>query len=151
VSSVEKLIEGAEAVLATDAASRDKLRSMSEQLMRNISEDLPEWMVFFHEYNTLTGTKRRDVVERRERYEQLWHRVLAEGQASGEFRPTEPILVKGLLGMHNYAYLWIRQHGTMEPEQIADIFCDVLLRGMLTPEQLLASGGGGSGDAVAAA
>jgi AcrR family transcriptional regulator len=130
IASVEKLIADAEVALATESSATEKFRSMAEQLMRNISDDLPEWIVFFREYNTLTGVKRKEVRERRAHYEGLWRRVLEEGQATAEFRQTDPILVKGLLGMFNYAYLWIRHQGTLEPEEIADIFCDALLRGM---------------------
>jgi AcrR family transcriptional regulator len=133
IGSVEKLIADAEAALATESSSAEKLRSMAEQLMRNISDDLPEWIVFFGEYNTLTGSMRKEVMERRDHYEALWLRVVEEGQATNEFRETDPIFVKGLLGMFNYAYLWIRHQGTLAPEEIADIFCDAVFRGMLAP------------------
>lgn len=40
------------------------------------------------------------------------------------------MVVKGILGMHGYAYLWVRDYGRLTAEQIADRFCDVVLDGM---------------------
>jgi TetR/AcrR family transcriptional regulator, cholesterol catabolism regulator len=40
------------------------------------------------------------------------------------------VLVKGLLGMHNYSYLWMREDGRLTPEEVADRFCDILLGGL---------------------
>ena len=50
--------------------------------------------------------------------------------ADGEFAASDPVLVKGLLGMHNYSYLWMREDGRLTPEEIADRFCDILLGGL---------------------
>jgi len=42
----------------------------------------------------------------------------------------DPVVVKGLLGMHNYSYLWLREDGRLTPEEVGDRFCDVLLAGL---------------------
>ena len=46
------------------------------------------------------------------------------------------MVTKGILGMHNYSYVWIDPDGRLAPEDIADIFCDLLLRGLLTDSAL---------------
>jgi AcrR family transcriptional regulator len=130
ISSVSDLVVGAEEVLAMDAPAAERLRLLSRRLMRKIADDLPEWKVFFHEVNTLTGANRRTVMEFRERYEDLWGQLLQEGAAAGEFGALDPLAVKGVLGMHNYSYLWIRQNGRLEPEDVADMFVDILLDGL---------------------
>ncbi len=128
--SVSDLVVGAEEVLAMDAPVTERLRLLSRRLMRKISDDLAEWKVFFHEVNMLTGANRRTVMEFRERYEGMWAQLLQEGVTAGEFGALDPLAVKGVLGMHNYSYLWIRQDGRLEPEEVADMFVDILLDGL---------------------
>jgi AcrR family transcriptional regulator len=130
LSGVVDLVAGAEEVLAMDAPAAERLRLLSRRLVRNISESVAEWKVFFHEVNALTGANRRTVVEYRERYEGLWQQLIDEGVRRGEFRPVDPLAVKGVLGMHNYAYLWIRERGRLEAEEVADVFVDLLLDGL---------------------
>ena len=48
----------------------------------------------------------------------------------GEFVEPDPVVVKGLLGMHNYSYLWLREGGRLTPEEVGDRFCDVILAGL---------------------
>ncbi len=128
--SVRDLVAGAEEVIALDASATERLRRLSSLLMRKIADDLSEWKVFFHEVNTLTGDKHRTVMDHRERYEALWERLLDEGAGAGEFVPLDPLAVKGVLGMHNYAYLWIRPDGRLSPEEVADLFVGILLNGL---------------------
>ena len=130
LSSVRDLVAGAEEVIAMDAPATERLRLLSSRLMRKISDDLAEWKVFFHEVNTLTGDKHRTVMDHRERYEGLWARLLDEGADAGEFVVLDPLAVKGVLGMHNYAYLWIRPDGRLSPEEVADLFVGILLHGL---------------------
>ena len=52
------------------------------------------------------------------------------GAASGEFVAVEPIVVKGILGMFNHSYLWLRPGRGLSPEAIADLFVNVLERGL---------------------
>jgi hypothetical protein len=42
-------------------------------------------------------------------------------------------MVKGVLGMFNYSYLWLTADGSRTPEQIADDFLDTIIIGMSAP------------------
>jgi AcrR family transcriptional regulator len=132
IGSVVRMVGEAEEIMALDLSCSERLRLLSESLMANIAERLPEWVVFFHELGSLRGAKRDEVMAQRDRYEALWLQLAVEGQNSGEFRKVDPLIVKGMLGMHNYAYVWIRQSGQKTPEEISHIFSDVLLRGLVS-------------------
>jgi hypothetical protein len=41
------------------------------------------------------------------------------------------VIVNGLLGLVNYVHLWYRPDGPDTPEQIADKYSDMVLRGLL--------------------
>ncbi|WP_187369294.1 TetR/AcrR family transcriptional regulator [Baekduia soli] len=128
---LDELFEDTEGVLADpelDAAGR--LRAMSRVLMNNLYDNLAALTVYFREVDLMSPKYRRLLVRQRAGYEAIWRGVIADGVAAGEFAPVDPVIVKGMLGMHNYAYLWIRQNGRLSPDELADVFCTVLLDGL---------------------
>ena len=131
MGAIQALLEPSELILREEVSAEERMRKLARALMRNIADFSNEWTVFFREHIALTGQWRDEVMAKRERYEQLWARLLDEGAANGELTKVEPIVVKGVLGMFNYSYLWIRAGGAQSPEAIADSFCDTLLYGLL--------------------
>ena len=76
------------------------------------------------------------MLSKRARFEAIWRSVIDEGVEEGYFRTGGGLVTKGLLGMHNYSYVWIDPEGRLAPEEIADVFCDLVLRGLLTDDAL---------------
>jgi AcrR family transcriptional regulator len=112
----------------------DRMNSYAEEmargLLRNIASHRAEWAVFFREYSALTGERRDRVIAARERYEGYWRQALDSGVRSGVLRPTPRLLVKGILGMLNYTYLWFEPEGPLTPDELADVFLDALIHGI---------------------
>ena len=108
----------------------ERLRQLSRTLIADIAVHQSEWTVFFREMGWLTGERRAEIFDLRARYEELWLKTLEQGAACGELRCVDPLVVKGILGMHNYTYLWLRPDGRLTAESIADLFVEVLLRGL---------------------
>lgn len=127
---VDSMNAAAEGVLDRGLPADEALREMARVLVRNISDHRSEWAVFFREYRALTGERRDAVVAARERYEGYWRQALDQGVRSGLLRPTPRLLVKGILGMLNYTYLWFTPDGDLSPEELADLFLDALLDGL---------------------
>ncbi len=136
IRHVREMVEFGEAILADDTTPPEKLRALSRRLMRTIADRRAEVTVFFHEVNTLTGPAREEVLVQRQRFESIWRQVIDEGVEQGYFRTGGGLITKGLLGMHNYSYVWMDPNGYRTPEEIADEFSDVILRGLLTDEEL---------------
>jgi AcrR family transcriptional regulator len=129
-TQVDRMNDQAEELLRAGHPAEKLLREMARQLLRNIANHRSEWAVFFREYTALTGEKRDKVVAARERYEGYWRQVLDRGVDEKVLRPTPRLLVKGILGMLNYTYLWFEPGGKVSPEELADEFLDALLNGM---------------------
>lgn len=127
---IDQLLVDSRRVVEGDGTATEQIRELSRILIGNIAGNLQDWKVFFQESHTLEGSRRRDVFSRRESYERLWEGVIDRGTRSGELRALDPVIVKGILGLHNYAYLWLRPTGRLKPEEIADSFADLLLRGL---------------------
>jgi len=129
-TQVDRMNQLAEDLLRTDLPADELLREMARGLLRNITAHRAEWAVFFREYTSLTGESRDRVVAARERYEGYWRQAIDRGVADGTLKPVPRLLVKGILGMLNYTYLWFEPEGEITPEQLADDFVNTLLDGM---------------------
>ncbi|HTF49971.1 MAG TPA: TetR/AcrR family transcriptional regulator [Pseudonocardia sp.] len=110
----------------------DLIRQLARGLLRNIAEHRAEWAVFFRDYGALTGERRDRVIAARERYESYWRQALDTGVRSGVLRPTPRLLLKGILGMFNYTYLWFEPDEELTSDELADIFLDALINGIHT-------------------
>ena len=127
---LDELLEISLEIASQPLTASEKLRKLSRTLMRNIADNRAALTVYLREVDLMSPEYRTPLVERRAGYQALWQRIIDEGVADGEFAASDPVLVKGLLGMHNYSYLWMREDGRLTPEEIADRFCDILLGGL---------------------
>jgi hypothetical protein len=134
VEHVIDMVEYGATLLESDLSAVEKLRRLSRRLMRTIADNLPELTVFFSEHRALDGKYDEELAALRERFEQMWAAIVAEGYEAGVFRSADLLTVKALLGCHNCAYLWLDPDGPLTPEEVSDMFCDLLLGGLLTPE-----------------
>ncbi|HET6449417.1 MAG TPA: TetR/AcrR family transcriptional regulator, partial [Conexibacter sp.] len=131
-SHVLDMVEYGEQLALEDLTAEEKFRALARRLMTTIAGNLAELTVFFSDHRALSKAHAAELTEIRNRFERLWVAILAQGVEEGTLRETSPVVVKGVLGMFNYSYLWLRPRGEESPEQIADEFCDVLLAGLKT-------------------
>lgn len=129
-TQVDRMNDFAESLLAEDLGAEERLRRLARELIRNIAQHRSEWAVFFREYTSLTGERRDQVASARERYEGYWRQALDQGARQGAFTTRSPLLVKGVLGMFNYTYLWFDPTGSTPSDDLADLFLDALLDGI---------------------
>ncbi|OAJ55995.1 TetR family transcriptional regulator [Paraburkholderia ginsengiterrae] len=106
----------------------ERLRQMGRHLVMKIASHQAELTVCFREVQSLTDARHSEVLDLHSRYEKLWREVLVEGAEQGLFRPYDPIVLKGMLGMYFYSYLWMRPEGPLGPEMIAERFNELALR-----------------------
>lgn len=130
VRHVRVMIAVGEEVLASDAPPPEKVRQLSRGLMRMIRDYLPEVTVVFRELDSLSGESRDEVLGMRKCFEEIWVKLLDEGVEEGYFREADPVVAKGLIGLHNSSYVWINPDGRLSPEEIADVYCDMVLPGL---------------------
>ena len=128
--AINQLIPVAQGILLSNVTPTEKVHVLARELMRNIAELRAEWTVFFREFPALTGERRTQVMQARESYEAIWWKILDEGASTRDFIPVDSVVVKGLLGMFNYSYLWFNPTGDLTPDDIADRFSEVLLNGI---------------------
>jgi AcrR family transcriptional regulator len=127
----EKLVTAAERTRRSPGTTEEKIGELSRALMTDIVSHRAEWTIYFHDADRLTGDYRKEIQRRRDHYEDIWLDVLAEGKATGEVRDIDPVIVKGILGMHNYSYMWMSSNGRLSAEQVSDVYCELIVRGLI--------------------
>jgi AcrR family transcriptional regulator len=119
--------EGVEIAAATpDAAER--IRALSRALMMTVSDHLAEMTVCFRELHALSADRRRSVTVLHADYQAIWGAALADGVAQNKFRPVSSVVLKGLLGMYFYSFLWLDPRGPENAAAIGDSFAEVVLK-----------------------
>jgi AcrR family transcriptional regulator len=125
-----EMVEFGRALLAEDIDPEEKFHRLSRRIIGTLAANLPGATVFLSDSRALTGEHRREIVALRAEVERIVAALLEEGVEQGRFRPTHPLVVKGILGFFNHAHVWLRPNGELSPDEIGDLFADFLLRAL---------------------
>jgi AcrR family transcriptional regulator len=147
------VFEQAQGVLTTqiEQICSDAGLSPTERLKRAIhahvtavADNLDVLTVYLSEWRQLAAESLATNRDQRARYAYLFHEILQEGVASGEFRPMDTrIVMLGMIGMCNYLFRWYRPDGRLDPDQVADALIEMVMRGVALPLPLGEGGGEG--------
>ncbi len=135
--------ERLEEVACAELPPAEKLRQAIVRHIELITEDLDQATVSLMEARALTLKQRRRLIAQRDYFDGLFQGIIQDGIDAGVFRPVDATLITfALMGMHNWLVLWYREDGRLSPREIAAIFADLVLNGLLAREQkrLVASG-----------
>ena len=131
--------------LVREVAESD--RPISERMSRAVAIHIEEAIhdqdavsCFIEEGRYLSPDFMAAHVANRDRYQEMFRRMLVEGIASGDFAEQDPNLsVMAIMGMCNSVVRWYRPGGDHTPEEIAREFADFVVRGVSVSQLDLAS------------
>lgn len=108
------------------------LRQLLRLWLAHVATHRNHMIVFSQERHTLShGPGWSEVAKARKRFERMLAEVMDRGRDEGSLRPADPQLAMlMLLGAVNYTPQWFTAKGRLSPEQIADLYCDMLLDGI---------------------
>ncbi|MBS1251626.1 MAG: HTH-type transcriptional repressor KstR2 [Anaerolineales bacterium] len=131
-AAISAITEQLEAIAAAPLTPSEKLRAAVENHVETLCARLDLMTVFLKESHTLTAEQQAQILAYRRHYEELLRDILHQGIEAGELRPVDVgAVTNGLLGMLNWMHYWYRPDGRLTPEEIADVFADFALRGLL--------------------
>jgi AcrR family transcriptional regulator len=108
-----------------------RLREMIAAHVAVVTSVQRDAAVFLHEWRFLSAERRARMAARRDAYEALFRRTIAEGVESGELTPADPRLTAiCILSALNGIATWYRPDGQMTAKQIADYYADLFLRAL---------------------
>ncbi len=132
--AIERMIEETSSILDTGYSARQKLAMAIEAHLRRTVEDRDIWGILGREnLEFLSRNSPSDIRALIKQYETLWNRIVAEGVDAGEFDPDldARVVVQGLLGMCTGFLKWFRSDGRLPVQEVARIFSEIALRGVL--------------------
>ncbi|MRG86799.1 TetR/AcrR family transcriptional regulator [Salinibacillus xinjiangensis] len=132
---IDTLLEQQESIiLDSTLTNKGKLQGLIHMLITNIKPQGNSARVFFREFRHLKESHLEEVREKRDQVRLAMEIVIKTGMEQGEFRPDlEPdIVTLGILGACNWSYQWYQPEGHFMDTEVADIFLDMICKGIET-------------------
>ena len=121
-----------EQVLAQPLSTDEKLRLAMVSYLQTIAENHNLSAVLLLELRSLDPELKTRHASRREKFERLWMDLIIEGNQAGIFNGVDPSLTgRAILGVMNWTVTWYRSDGPRSATDIANLFADLLLNGLL--------------------
>jgi AcrR family transcriptional regulator len=118
-------------IATSDAPPATRLRAMIRAHVAVVTSSQRDAVVFLQEWRLLSTERRLALASRRDGYEGLFQKVIAEGSAAKAFRDVDSKLTAmTLLSALNGIATWYRPDGRLTAAQIADHHIDLFLHAL---------------------
>lgn len=133
VNYIDDLLERQKQIEKKNASNVEKLKSIVHLLIGDIKNQGASGRVFFREMRHLTDVNAEEVKGKREQFRLNIEQLIASGIAAGEFRESlsPPLTAFAVLGVTNWSYQWFNPSGEISTEQLAGMYCDFILNGIV--------------------
>ncbi len=137
-SFINYLIEKAEEAYNRYSTPAERLYETVKSFVNVFEYYRPHVTVFYQETFYLSRDYFLAIKRKRDKYKQMMFRLIEEGIACGEFRKEIPVPITSMaiFGMTNWTYKWYKETGRYSVKEIADIYADLIMHAVLTPEAL---------------
>jgi AcrR family transcriptional regulator len=130
----ELLLGVGELVAAAPADPVERLRTAIRAHIVFYAIHKEQVQVLEREVMMLTGEYAKENQKVRSEYERLFREILDDGIAKGSFRPDYPdVVTKGILRLAWGTAAWFRSGGRYTAEEVAEVYADIMLRGIVMP------------------
>ncbi len=116
----------------TSKSFKEKLSANVYMLITNITTQGAAAKIFFREMNNLSTEHLKLIEQKRDQFRLNIEGLIRAGMEKGEFRPdlNAPIITMGILGITNWSYQWFNPDGKCTDEEVAEIFVEMILKGI---------------------
>ena len=126
---LEEGLRKSEAVLAEPLPIEEKFRRLVRVHLGTILEDGNDFIpVLLYDWRSLTPANRRRVTALRDRYDDLWQKMLDELARTGHIAGDAQLARLFILGAVNWSAKWYRPGGRLSLDEIARQATSLLLR-----------------------
>jgi AcrR family transcriptional regulator len=124
------LAEAREIAVSDELSPKGQLRALLRAWLAHIESHRHHMLVFVQERQAIEREPQWRAVRRhRKEFEEILDDVLRRGEESGAMAfEDRGVTLLALLGMVNYTPQWLRPRGRLSAEEIADRYCDLILR-----------------------
>lgn len=124
---IQELLVGAEEAQGVPDCVK-RIEILGTQLIKAIASHQAELTVCFREVKSLSPNRYDEVMALHSKYEAIWKNTFKQGAASKVFRPYDAVILKSILGMYYYSYLWIKPDKKNDSMAIAKKMNELTLR-----------------------
>lgn len=131
---LDELVDATLGVLSSSQSAADKLRGVLRVNMALLCRRRDGVKVLLRERpEARDGDRWAELIVKRDFYEQMVRRVIAEGVSSRRFvdLPAD-IAAHAVLAMANWSSTWYDPKGKLSSDEVSDIFADIVLEGLLS-------------------
>ncbi|MGI8928914.1 MAG: TetR/AcrR family transcriptional regulator [Candidatus Limnocylindrales bacterium] len=119
---------------ASGAPATSRLRDMIRAHVSVVTSAQKDAAVFLDEWRFLSADRRDQVAARRDAYEALFRRAIADGVQAGVFAAVDVrITAIAILSALNGIAAWYRADGSLSADKIADSYADLFLKALHEP------------------
>lgn len=132
---ITDLLERQQQIIENESLSnKEKLRKIIALLIHDIKDKGSSGRVFFREIRHLENENIDIIKQKRSLFRLNIQNVVQEGVDKGEFRPDlrVDVVTFGILGLTNYSYKWFKPDGDVTPDELVDIYMEIILHGMIS-------------------
>lgn len=114
-------------------SNKEKINEIIALLVNDIKDKGRSGRVFFREVRHLINENLDTIKEKRELFRLNIQHIFEAGVKNGEFRSdlNVEMVAFGVLGLTNYSYNWFNPNGEITPEELIDIFVQMILYGIV--------------------
>jgi TetR/AcrR family transcriptional regulator, cholesterol catabolism regulator len=129
--ALELLLERISPIASLNSPADERLRRMIQEYLLILAENTDLSAVLLFEHRSLEGRQHARHVPNRDKFENLWREVLKDGVRSGQFICEDiPLTSRAILGILNWTITWYKPNGSLNVQQIADHYSNLLLNGL---------------------
>jgi len=128
----EEALKNLDRTAAVEGDALQKIRAFVVVHLTYNALNLVKMAVFFQDFRSLNGERRKLIVEERDMYDNFLRDLIRQGQDEGIVCPDiEPKLAAiTVLGMMNWMYHWYRPGGGLSAPEIANAYADFVVAGL---------------------
>lgn len=109
----------------------ERLRKIIYNQIMATVDAMPQISIFFTERANLNPAYQEEINLRRRKYEENVAEVFQEGIRAGVLKEIDVLpTVYGIIGMCNWLYHWYKPDGRLKPEELAELYADMILKGI---------------------
>jgi TetR/AcrR family transcriptional regulator len=129
--SLDRMLAALEKTRRLRASAAERLRLVIVSHLRCVLDEI-EGSAAHLLTTALPSRMQRNLLVKRDRYEEGVRQLIAAGARSGEFVPCDPALAaRAVLGALNWTARWFSPKGSLSADEIAEGFAGYLIRGLL--------------------
>lgn len=118
-------------ILEGDAPAVDRLTGAIREHLRVAADHADELSLIQIELRALDRDRQKEIIDRRNAYENRWRAAIEDGIADGSLRGFDVRLAGiGILSACNWFTQWYRPDGRLGVDEIADAFAELFLGGL---------------------